>query len=197
MATELYQLRIQGLNQQEYNECVVYCRGDNLSAGDVIVNAKDLLASWEQNIKTAWLDLLPASYNLMRISAKRQATGSGGVEIVTQYQYGVELGGVSGVAQVQQLCPIVRLIPPMGVKSAGRFFLPCIAESDIASNTPSVGWVNNLSSLMLLWVLNNFGSGTIDWQLAIYSRKLDSFSLCMNFDTSPVIGWQRRRQRPY
>lgn len=197
MSTELYQLRIQGLNQQEYNECVVYCQGDNLSAGDVIVNAKDLLNSWETNVKTQWLDMLPSSYNLMRISAKRQDTAAGGVGVDTQYQYGTELGAQTGVAQVQQLCPIVRLIPPMGVKSAGRFFLPCISEGDIAANVPAAGWVTRLTALMVQWVQNNFGAGSISWQLAIYSRKLDQFHRALDFDTSPVIGWQRRRQRPY
>lgn len=197
MATELYQLRIQGLNQQEYNECVVYCQGDNLSAGDVIVNAKSLIDGWETNVKSAWLAMLPATYNLMRLTAKRQDIAAGGVEVVKQYDYGTELGAVAGTSQVQQLCPIVRLIPPMGVKSAGRFFLPCIAESDIGPNTPSAGWVDRNAALADAWVLNNFSNDSIIWQLAIYSRKLNQFHLVQDIDTSPIIGWQMKRKRPY
>lgn len=197
MATELYQLRIQGLVQQEYNECVIYCQGGNLSAGDVIVNGKDLVASWIANVKTKWLAMLPSDYQLLRLTAKRQDTTGGGVDITEQFQFGAETGTAAATCQATQLCPIVRLIPPMGVKSAGRFFLPCISTSDIEQNVPVAGWVTRLATLMGAWVLTDFGSGTITWSIAIYSRKLDQFHLAQDFDTSPVVGFQRRRQRPY
>lgn len=197
MATELYQLRVAGMHQQEYNECVFYIQGDNLSAGDVIVNAKDLLDSWETNVKGSWLPMLPPTYYLDRVTAKRQDSSAGGVEVVLQYDNNTETGTAGGPAQATQLCPIVRLIPPMGVKSAGRFFLPAIYSGDINNGAPTASWITRLANLMSAWLLNNFGVGSIQWQLAIYSRKLDQFHLAQDFDTSPIVGWQKRRQRPF
>lgn len=197
MASELYQLRISGTNQHEYNECVVACQGDNLAAGDIIANALDLLASFENNVLSNWLSMLPASCQVRRLTAKRIDSSAGGVEVVKQFQEGDNPGGVAGTSQTTQLCPIVRLIPPMGVKSAGRFFLAAIAETDISPSGPASGWITRLAALMNTWVLTDFGSGSISWQLAIYSKLLDQHHLVQDFDTSPIIGWQMKRKRPY
>lgn len=195
MATELYELRISGNHTTEYWENVLHFRGSNLSAGDVIVNARDLLDSFEASAQSAFCDLLPSTAAVNRLTAKRVDVG-GGIEVVKQFQIGDSPGAVSGGASAQQLCPCIRLIPPMGTKSAGRFFLPCIAEADIENNAPQAGWITNLGALMTI-LLANFGTGTIEWQLAIYSRKNDSYTLALGYDTSPIVGWQRRRQRPF
>jgi hypothetical protein len=195
MATELYQLRVQGRHQQEYNECVLFFVGENLAAGDVFVNANSLLAGFGITILPDWLALFPATYQVERLSAKRQSA-AGGVELTTQYQIGTQPGTVSGAASAQQLCPIVRWIPPMGTKTAGRTFLPCIAESDIDANAPIAGWFTRLATVANA-MLSTFSAGGIDWTIGVYSRKHDSFVKALTYDTSPIIGWQRRRQRPY
>jgi len=195
MATELYQLALSGIHLSSYWQNILHFEGGNLSAGDVIVNAQDLLDSWATNIEAAFMAMLPSTVYLNRLEARRIAAG-GGIGIVTQYDPFTVPGGVSGAASSQQLCPIVRLIPPMGVKSAGKFFLPAIAESDINGNTPIAGWLTRLNTLMAA-MLTDFGTGSITWQIAVYSRKLDSHSLALSYDTSEIVGFQRRRQRPF
>lgn len=195
MATELYQLALSGTHLGSYWQNIMHFEGGNLSAGDVIVNARDLLNSWATNIQAAYMAMLPASIYLNRLEARRVAAG-GGITIVTQYDPFSEAGGVSGGAASQQLCPIVRLIPPMGVKTAGKFFLPAIAETDINANTPIAGWLTRLNTLMSA-MLTDFGTGSITWQIAVLSRKLGTHSLALSYDTSAIVGWQRRRQRPF
>lgn len=195
MATELYQLRVQGRHQQEYNECDMFYVGENLTAGDVVHNARDLLSNWEGNIMDLWLAILPATYQCERLTARRIDVG-GGIDIVHQYQIGTFPGAVAGGASAQQLCPIIRWIPPINVKSAGRNFVPCIAEADINSGQPIADWFTRVQTFTTA-VINGFGDGSITWTQAILSRKLNQFHKAVGADTSPIIGWQRRRQRPY
>jgi len=195
MATELYQLRVQGRHQQEYNECVFFFEGQNLNACDIIVNAKNLCDAFENNLRGAWLDLFPGTYELERLTARRQSD-AGGVDITHQYQVGDFPGTVSGAASAQQLCPIVRWIPPLGVKSAGRNFLPCIAESQIEAGVVNATWLTNLDAFAST-AIAGFVEGAITWIVAVYSRKLSTHALALDYDTSPIVGWQRRRQRPY
>jgi len=194
MASELYQLRVAGNHTSEYWENVIYFQGDNLSAGDVIVNAKDLLSNFENNALAPWLDMLPQTAYINRLTAKRQDV-AGGIEVVRQFDYQEQQGTVSGNASGQQVCPIVRLIPPMGVKSAGRFFISAIAEADIANNVVVAGWSSRLSTLMNI-LLTGMSDGAITWTIAIYSRKLEQHHIAQDFDTSPIIGWQARRKKP-
>lgn len=193
MATDYYQLRVQGLHQTEYNECVMFFKGVNLTAASYMENAEDLVLAWQGSIADSWAAMFPISYQTLRVSAKKASAGGGG-EFTVMNQFGDAEGVVSGGAASQQLCPVVRLIPPTGVKSAGRIFLPCIAESQVASNVVNSTWLTNLASLMTN-LKGPFQQSSIDWSLAIYSRKNNVFSDMMAYDTSPIIGFQRRRQR--
>lgn len=195
MATELYQLRIGGTHTIQPFENVLYFVGENLNAGDVVVNAKDLIDAFTASPLGSYLDLLPASVQVTRLTAKRQDVG-GGIEVVHQQQLGVWVGQVSGGAESDQLCPIIRFIPPMGVKSAGRIFLPAIAEADIQANVPVASWFTRVSALMTT-LLAGFDNGTgITWTLAIRSIATNTFHKAVSFDNSPIVGWQKRRRRP-
>jgi len=193
MATDYYRLRVQGLHQTEYNECVMHFRGVNLDTAEYIENAGNLCTGFTDEILPLWLGMLPESYQLCRVSASKASTG-GGAEVSQQYPFDSQPGLVSGGAASQQLCPVVRLIPPMGVKTAGKFYLPCVAESQVAANVLSSTWLSNLSDMMGPLLLG-FTSGSITWDLVIHSRALNIFSEALSYDTSPVIGFQRRRQR--
>lgn len=195
MATDYYQLRIQGLHQTQYNECVLHFRGQNLTAADYIANADDLCQAWHGSILGYWLDLMPESYQVLRLTAKKASVGGGG-EASLQYNFGANVGNVTGGAAAQQLCPVVTFIPPMGIKSAGRMFLPCIPESRIAANAPTSGWLTNVSDMMTD-LMAGFINSAITWDLAIYSRKNVSFAEVVDYSTSPIVGFQRRRQRSY
>jgi hypothetical protein len=195
MATELYQFRLEGTHTSEYWQMVHYFIGENLSAGDVIHNAKDLISNYINNLQSPLMDLLSQTTYLSRLTAKRQDV-AGGIEVNKQYDYQAFQGTVSGACSSEQLCPVVRLIPPMGVKSAGRFFLPGIAEDDIEINIPVAGWVSRLSTYMSI-ALAGMNDGAITWTQAIYSRKLNQYHKALDYDTSPIIGWQSRRRKPF
>jgi len=193
MATDHYRLRVQGLHQTEYNEVVMHFQGVNLTTADYLANAIDLLASFNTQVMTDWCAMFPTSYQVLRLSASKASPGGGG-EVSQQFSYNAQPGTRSGGAASQQLCPVVRLIPPMGVKSAGKMFLPCVAESDANANVLSSTWLAFLAAYMAK-VLGGIADGSITWTQAIYSRTTASFSVAQSYDTSPIIGFQRRRQR--
>jgi hypothetical protein len=193
MATDYYRLRVQGLHQTEYNECVMFFKGTNLDVADYAANARDLVLSWSSNLQGLWNDMLPVSQQTLRLSGSKASAG-GSAEVSQQMPLGTQVGTVSGGAASQQLCPVVRLIPGMGVKSAGKIFLPCIAESQVNGNVVQAAWLTSLDALMGD-MLGNFGAGSIAWTPVVYSRKNSTFSDVLAYDTSPIIGFQRRRQR--
>lgn len=193
MATDYYQARLQGLHQTEYNECVLYFKGTNLTIADYMPNAQDLVDAIINTFLAEWLAMFPASYELLRITTSKASPGGGGA-YTHMFQIGTQTGSVLGAAASQQLCPVVRLIPPMGIKTAGKIYLPCIAESQIQANVVNSTWLTNLTALMSL-MLGPFSSSGADWNLQVYSRKNGVFSNALSYDTSPVVGFQRRRAR--
>lgn len=193
MATDYYRLRIQGLHQTEYNECVLHFKGVNLTTTDYIANAKDLVAAWLSSQQSLWNDLFPTSQQTLRISASKASAG-GGAEMSTQAPLGTQVGTVSGGAASQQLCPVIRLIPGMGIKTAGKIFLPCIAESQVNGNVVQAAWTSAVGAFMND-LLAGLGVSAIVWTPVVYSRKNATFNDVLTYDTSPIIGFQRRRQR--
>ena len=195
MADELYLLKVHGNHAGQHSEMGIYFHGSNLTLGEVYDNAIDLLTSFEATGLPELLDMLPTTYHCERISARR-VVPAGGVEAVLQYQDGAKPGTVSGGAASNQLCPVVRLIPPMPTKSAGKFFLPAIAEGNIDGNVVTAGWTSNLGTLMSA-LLSNIGAGAIIWLIAVYSTKLNTYVDAVTYDTSPTVGFQSRRNRPH
>jgi hypothetical protein len=195
MADELYLLKVHGNHSGQHSEVGMYFHGFNLTANDTFENAKDLVLSWQSNCLNDWCGMLPASYEVDRLSARR-VQPAGGVEFNQEFQDAFAAGTLGAAAASNQLCPLVRLIPPMGVVSAGKFFLPCIAESEINANTPSAGWIAALATYMGD-IFSNFGTGSIGWINAVYSTKLQTYADTVTFDTSSTIGWQKRRAKPY
>jgi hypothetical protein len=193
MATDYYQLRVQGLHQTEYNECVMHFQGTGLDVADYIQNAKDLVDSWMDSIQALWNNMLPESQTTLRLSAKKASAGGGG-EYIFDLPIGDQVGTVGGGAASQQLCPVLTLIPPMGVKSPGKIFLPCIAEGQIAANVVNAAWKSNAAALMSP-LLSGFTFSGATWQLAIRSRATNSFSIAADYSLSPTVGFQRKRQR--
>lgn len=193
MALDYFELRILGTHQGQPWELVQAWQGDNLTVADYYPNALNLVEAWDLEMKSAFLDLCPSTINLLRISA-RKASAGGGAIVDKQYEFGIENGTVSGAAASNQLCPVINLIPPMGVKSQGRNYLPAIAEADIAGNAPIANWLTRVNAMMTI-ATSGFTSSPITWKIAIHSRKNSSFALAVDWGVSPIVGWQRRRQR--
>jgi len=193
VATELYELTVEGIHNGQFVENVLHFVGGNLTANDTWENGADLLQSFEDNILPLYLGCLPATYQLTRTTARRAITKPSVVRH-RQYQMGSLPGTLGAEASSYQLCPSIFLVPPMGVTTGGKIFMPCVAEGQIIGNTYQASYIAAIVAFCNA-MLTNFGSSAITWQLGIYSRKHGTYSLALQTELSPLIGFQGRRKR--
>lgn len=194
MATENYLLSIQGNVNGEYNECVQCFESSGTDPTNTFQTGVDLLTAWDTNARSLWLACLPSSYSLGLLSAKR-AFPKPTANPMLQYGYGSHLGTRGSDATSYNLCPVMFLVPPMGIKSGGKTFMPCVAQGDIVNNSYVSGYQTAVDAYFAALLAGLAGSGT-NWKLAIYSRKAGSASLVQSFGLSERIGYQGRRRKP-
>jgi hypothetical protein len=195
MANECYLLEICGRQDQEFNMVTMHFAGTGLTADDTLASGASLIESWNIAVYDAWLACLPDSYNLQYLSARRvKPKGSA----MSRYVYpdDTNTGTLGSVCVSNSVCPAVRLIPPMGFPSAGRVFMPSVGAAQIQGNVYAAGYAGAINALFGTMIVDFSSGGGITWQLAIYSRKTDSYANVTSFDQSAIIGFQRRRARP-
>ncbi len=83
----------------------------------------------------------------------------------------------------------------MGVKSAGRVFLPAVSKTSINLNVPVASYITAIGNFFNA-AIAGFSVAGATASLAIFSRKTNTSSEVSTFNLSPVIGYQRKRARP-
>lgn len=194
MPDELYKVEIRGQLAGQYRENVMYWKIAGATSDTPYVNAESLLAFIDSTVKPKWLLTLPDDYILEAILARRVKPTTGAYAAV-DYQPLSTPGTRTGPAVSESLCPCITLIPPMGVKSGGKIFLPAVAKTDINLNVPIAGYLTAITNLMNTMITGGSAAGGTA-TIAIYSRKLDTYSLVSSYHLSPVLGYQRRRAHP-
>jgi hypothetical protein len=194
MATETYELRIAGNVQGQYNEVVSHWQGSGLTADDTFGSGVSLTGGWVANLQTLWLALFPGSYFLNFIVSRRVILKPS-VRVFGQYQAFAAAGTRGATATSWNLCPSTFLIPPMGVKSGGKCFLPCVAQADIVNNQYIAGY-KTAHAAYFNAAITGFTTSGINWKLAILSRRLNVSHLVNNISLSERIGFQSKRRYP-
>lgn len=194
MATETYELSIQGINNASYRETVLHFSGVGVATGDTLAAAESLLNGWDATCSTAWLATLPASYQLVQIQARRVMPKSSATA-TKQFGVGTRPGTRGSNATGQQTCPSIFLVPAMGTKSGGRIFWPDVPQGDLNQSAYVAAWVTLINTALGL-MITGFTNSAITWTLGVFSRKLGTFSNIASHSMSPVIGFQSKRRRP-
>ncbi len=194
MATENYLLSIQGSIAGQFNECVLCFQSAGLSSVDTLGEGGDLINSFIAHAQAKWLAMLPGSYNLDLLSARRAFPKPSANAMVQNQAFSVT-GTRGASATTYNCCPSIFLIPQMGVKSGGRVFLPGVAQGDIINNAYLAAYRTAIDTFFIQCIAGLAGSGT-NWQLAVFSRKTASASLVASYGPSTRIGFQGRRRKP-
>lgn len=194
MATEFYALGVQGNLTGEYRENVFTFEGVGTSAGDTLTGGSNLITAFINHLETLWLACLPPTYSLDRYAAMRwdpkpSATAH------TQNQQGIIVGTRGIEAATQHLCPSFFLVPPMGIKSGGKVFMPAVAKGDIVNNAPVAGYITATNGFFST-AIGGFSQSGITWTLAIWSRKLKIGSIVQSASLSTRLGYQGKRRKP-
>jgi len=193
MATENYLLSVQGVQKTTYMENILCFQSTGLSSTDTLDSANDLISAFRTHAESSWQQVTSIDYQITMYAARRAFPKPSG----TAYQQ-LDDGDVQGslaTANGINVCPAVHLIPPMGVKTGGRVFMPAVGIDAVQNNAYVAGYSANIATLFGILITGMAGSGT-DWKLAIYSRLNTSASLALNFGLSPRIGFQSRRRKP-
>lgn len=194
MATEFYLLSIQGSVNGQFNEVVQCFQGTGVSTSDTLGGGGDLIAAWATGAATKWLACLPQSYFLDRLVARR-AFPKPSASAHAQQQAFSQGGTLAVNSTSYNLCPCTILIPGLGVKSAGRNFMPCVPDGQVVNNAIGAGYRTALDAYYNQLIAGLTGS-IASWALAIYSRKHGTGSLVVAATHSLKLGFQSRRRRP-
>lgn len=194
MAIGLYRTEWKGGLAGQPRENVLYWRMNPDPGGNGWDTSRDLVNALATTFKPLWLGMLPPEYYLSCIFARQVGPLSSSYQSV-DYEEFTEAGTLGDGAVAEQLCPCVTLIPPMGVKSAGRVFLPAVSKNQITLNAPVAGYLTAIAAFFDAAIAGfSVAGGTAS--LGIYSRKLNISSEVSSYNLSPVIGYQRRRATP-
>lgn len=194
MAIGLYRTEWRGNLMGQYRENVIHYRLNPDPGGNGFDTSLALVTALHTTFKSLWLGMLPQDYFLDAIFARQIGPITSSYASV-DYQPMIEQGTLGTNATSQQLCPCITLIPPMGVKSAGRVFLPAVPSTMINLNQPTAGYQTAIGAFFNPSIAGfSVSGGTAS--IAIFSRKLNVSSEVSTFNFSPVIGYQRRRARP-
>ena len=195
MPTATYALSIQGTHYHEYVENVIHFIGDGAAGIETLAEGADLADSWVDNVLDAYLDLLPPTYLFDRVEARVVKPAGNSNVYHRQFINAGHVGTLGTAAAADNLCPSITLIPPMGFKSPGRIYMPCIPKESIDNNT-YVALYQTLMGTFMTAMFGPFANSTINWAVAIYSRKNDTSVLAQAYTLSASIGFQSRRRKP-
>jgi len=194
MPDELHRVEWRGNLSGQFRENVMHFKITAPAADLAFDNANALAAFMQTNIKPLFLACLPPDYWLDAIFVRRIGPTGGAYANIDYAAFSQP--GTRGVEAVsEQLCPCVTLIPPMGVKSAGRIFLPAVDKGDINLNVYLAGYVSVVATLLNACIAGGSVAGGLA-TLVIYSRKLNTNNVVADYHLSPVLGYQRKRARP-
>lgn len=194
MATQVYEIDINGTLEASYRQTTLHFQGVGVSEGDTLAAAESLVTGWDANIKTSFLATLPGAYFLFDIRARRAFPKPSAVGYKSYGQFAVTGTGATN-ATAQQTCPSIFLVPTMGTKSGGKIFWPAIPAGQLVDSAYQAAWKTAVDTCIAAMV-TGFTTAGITWTLCIYSRKLQSASTVTGHNFSPVIGFQGKRRKP-
>lgn len=195
MANATYLLSIIGTCGGEFCENVMAFQGDLADGSNTYAESQDLVEAFQNAEEVPWLACLPATYQLRRYEARIAEPAKNSNRYHRDRTPDNKIGTAGSAAQSDNLCPSISLIPPMGIKSAGRVFMPSIDKTSIANNQYTSGYIADLHNVFDDMIAG-FTASTITWKLAIFSRKTGTSSRAQATVISPAIGFQGKRRKP-
>jgi hypothetical protein len=194
MATETYELAIQGLLASSYRETVLHFSGVGVASGDTLAAGESLINGFVTAAEGLFAATLPPTFSITGYRARRSTPAPSAVAHL-QYPPGYLPGTRGSGSTSQQCCPSIFLVPTMGTKSGGKIFWPAVPQGDILDNVYGAAWKTAVDATIAALVAG-FTNAGITWTLAIFSRKHLSTSTVAGHNYSPVIGFQSRRRKP-
>lgn len=199
MAVETYECILSGKCAGQFVQNILHCNVNNVGSISPFRVADDLLQTWNDSggMIEQWCNCLPTDYTLTSVRSRRVLAQGGPTQIMLQGQLSEDTGQRSGKVSVASNSPLIIWIPITNSAKTGRTFLPGVSESDIEEMVLSASILTNIDTFATLW---RDGGTTLaeelTWQGSILRRAINTGHDIGQYRISPIIGNQRRRQRP-
>lgn len=195
MANATYQLSITCTHYNQFVENVLHFQGDLADGSQPLAEGLDLIDSFRVVAMPLWIACLPPTVTQDRLSTRCVLPAGPSNGAHQQVINSAFIGTFGTGAQSENLCPAINLIPPMGVKSGGRVYMPCVPKEAIDNNQFTTAYRTAINVLFDL-LRGGFSNSSTTWKLAIFSKKLSISSLATAHSLSAAIGYQGRRRKP-
>lgn len=195
MAADVYSLEAIGVSSGQYVSNVMHFRNDDSTPSSTpSVDATVLILAWEAALRDLWLDMLPDTYTLRGVRARR-VNNTGGHTIASLMVAQVGTRGPGSFSSVGP-CILLPVTPAAGVFATGKIFLPGAADDDVVDNELSAGLITAIDAYATAaWA--NITSGALAFQQCVYQRVTETgFLFIATPRASLRIGSQRRRNIP-
>jgi hypothetical protein len=199
MGVETYEVIISGGTGTQFVQNILHCNLDNTAATDPFVVANALLTKIAATggFIQKWCDCLPDDYTITSVRARRVTPTGGPTQIFLNANLPYTQGTRGSSSGVTSNCPLIIWLTTLRPSKTGRTFLPGVGESDVSENQLVAGLLAAIGTAATIWRDGfTLTSPAYVCQGSILRRALGGADDITNFRVSPIIGSQRRRQRP-
>lgn len=199
MSTEVYEVIPTGTLSGQYVQNVMHVNVDNTAATAPFTVANAILTKF--NGASQWVSkycgMLPDSYNMTSIRCRRVLPSGGPTAIILQGQLTESTGGRSGQESASATSPLIIWLTDLRPSKTGRTFVPGVSEDDCDQNQLQSGVLADLIAFANYHLTGGtLTSPTYSWNGSILRRGQNTADEITAARISPIIGVQRRRQRP-
>jgi hypothetical protein len=200
MPVETYECILSGKLAGQFVQTILHVGVDNdvSAAPFAVANAICVEFNGSAQLIEKFVDCLPEDYLMTSMRVRRVAPTGGPTQIYLQGNIDNYQGTRAGLIDVSSNCPLIIWLTTTNPSKTGRTFMPGVSESDIEEMRLDSALLAKLDLLGDYCVAGGtLASPAIDWKLHILRRASNVGNEVTNFRVSPIIGTQRRRQRPY
>lgn len=198
MANQTYSFVITGNAGGQFVQNIFHYRLDDAGFANRLLSAKGLVDGWiAASRQDDWLSMLPSSYSLMSVKARRITNGGGPEYVDVSLQGSTGEGGTDMEASANG--PVIIWNTDGGARRIGKTFVPGISQDNMDG-----GEIKNAFIVTLINSANAFkgafatvGGGGVQCVFCIpRANDPGTRSLVVGVQVSKMIGQQRRRQLP-
>jgi len=198
MATEAYEVIFSGKLGGNFVQNILHVNVE-VAVVNPYETARELLLQMNAAgaVQELWVNMLPVDYTMTSLRARRILPTGGPTAIILQDSLYEQGGQRAGEISVASNAPLIIWLPTTDPAKTGRTFLPGVSETDIANGVLDSGLITDIQAFMTLWVTGDTFNTSDTWQGAI-KRKGPPQTAATLFAgrISPIVGNQRRRQKP-
>lgn len=199
MSVETYEYTISGTLAGQFVQTVMHFNLDNTAATAPFPMALAIIAKSNASagFLAKWCDSLPNDYSITTVRCRQLLPAGGPTALYLASQLLYNNGTRGAASATSSIAPLIIWITNLRPSKTGRTFLPGVASIDISENQLSGGIVTAMEAFAAMF-RDGFTTTTPAYltQGSILRRSLHTADDISQFRVSPVIGNQRRRQKP-